>query len=248
MKALIRLSVMTLLPLTPLAAHGFGYMAAPPAAEGAPAAGAETPSTALSGKVVETANMGGYTYICLEKDGKKTWAAIPETSVTVGREISLKPGMEMKNFESKGLKRTFESIYFSEGFAVKAADTTGKSSAGSKGSVVSPTEKISVEKASGPNAYTVAEIHHQKGKLDGKKVVVRGKVTKVASGIMDRNWVHLQDGSGDAKKGTHDLTVTSQDLAAVGDVVTAAGTLRKNKDFGGGYQYEVIMEEGSLKH
>ncbi|AJE02110.1 hypothetical protein [Geobacter pickeringii] len=247
MKALIRLLVVTLVPLTPLAAQGFGHMADPSAAEGAPAAGAEVPSTPLSGKVVETANMGGYTYICLEKDGKKVWAAIPEAPVAVGREISLKPGMEMKNFESKGLKRTFESIYFSEGVAVKPADTTGKSSAGSKANVVSPTEKISVEKASGPNAYTVAEIHQQKGKLDGKKAVVRGKVTKVAAGIMDRNWVHLQDGSGDTKKGTHDLTVTSQDLPAVGDVVTASGTLRKNKDFGGGYKYEVIMEEGSIK-
>ena len=247
MKALLRLFVFALLPLTPLAARGFSHMAAPSAGGGA-AAGTGVQFTPLSGKVVETANMGGYTYICLEKDGKKRWAAIPETPVEVGREISLKPGMEMKNFQSKGLKRTFESIYFSEGVAAKAAATTGKPSPGSKGSVVVPAEKISVAKATGPNAYTVAEIHRLREKLDGKKVVVRGKVTKVSAEIMDRNWIHLQDGSGEVKKGTHDLTVTSHDLPAVGDVVTVSGTLRKDRNFGGGYKYEVIVEEGSVKH
>ncbi len=69
----------------------------------------------LSGKVVEAMNSGGYTYVSLEKNGKKTWVAIPETSVKVGQEITCKPGMEMKNFTSKTLKRSFESIIFSSG-------------------------------------------------------------------------------------------------------------------------------------
>lgn len=244
MKTIISLLALALFSLAPLSAHAYGNMS--PAAGGAAAPAMQ--GMPLAGKVVETMASGGYTYICLEKDGKKTWAAIPETPVEVGRELSLSPGMEMKNFESKALKRTFESIYFSNGLAAKAVDTTGKSSAGSKASVVAPTEKIAVEKATGANAYTVAEIHQQKAKLDGKTVVVKGKVTKVAAGIMGKNWVHLQDGSGDAGKGTHDLTMTTQDLPAAGDVVTATGTIRKNKDFGGGYKYEVIIEDGTLKH
>jgi len=69
----------------------------------------------LSGKVVETMNSGGYTYVSLEKDGKKTWVAIPQTAVKVGQELTCQPGMEMKNFTSKTLKRTFESIIFSGG-------------------------------------------------------------------------------------------------------------------------------------
>ncbi|RNC68147.1 MAG: DNA-binding protein [Desulfuromonadales bacterium] len=224
----------------PVYALAFGNM---------PAGGGTPPgSVPLAGKVVETHSSGGYTYICLEKDGKQVWAAIPESPVERGREISLKPGMEMKNFASKGLNRTFESIYFSEGLAVQTASTEGKSSHGSQGGVVTPSEKIAVAKAAGPNAYTVTEIHQQKGKLDGKTVAVRGKVTKVSSGIMGKNWIHLQDGSGDAKKGTHDLTVTSQDLPATGDVVTASGTVRKDKDFGGGYKYSVVIEDGAIKH
>jgi len=76
---------------------------------------------------------------------------------------------------------------------------------------------------------------------------VRGKVAKVSAGIMGKNWIHLQDGSGNQKKGTHNLVVTSQDLPAVGDVVTMGGTFYKDKDFGSGYRYDVIVEEAVIK-
>ena len=69
----------------------------------------------LSGKVVETANAGGYTYLCLEKDGKKTWVAVPTMEVKVGDELALAPGMVMSNFVSKSLDRTFDKIVFSSG-------------------------------------------------------------------------------------------------------------------------------------
>lgn len=69
----------------------------------------------VSGKVVETMNSGGYTYVCLENGGKKTWVALPQTKVSVGQQLSCQPGMVMNNFTSKTLKRTFESIVFSSG-------------------------------------------------------------------------------------------------------------------------------------
>ena len=39
-------------------------------------AGASLNSSSRSGTVVETMNSGGYTYVSLEKDGKKTWVAL----------------------------------------------------------------------------------------------------------------------------------------------------------------------------
>jgi hypothetical protein len=103
-----------------------------------------------------------------------------------------------------------------------------------------------VGKAEGPDAYTVAEIYAGKSKLNKKTVKVRGKVVKVSSGIMGKNWVHLQDGSGDPAKGTHNLVMTTQDLPNKGDVVTMSGTLYEDKDFGAGYKYAVIVEEASI--
>ena len=74
-----------------------------------------------------------------------------------------------------------------------------------------------------------------------------GKVVKYNAGIMGKNWIHLRDGSGDASKDTNDILVTTQAQAKVGDVVTASGIVRTNKDFGAGYTYKVLIEDAALK-
>jgi len=71
-----------------------------------------------SGTVVESFDSGGYTYICLEKDGQKSWAAVPPVEVKVGADVSVRPGMEMPQFTSKTLDRTFENIIFSPGIQI----------------------------------------------------------------------------------------------------------------------------------
>ena len=75
----------------------------------------------LTGKVVETMNSGGYTYVNLEKDGKRTWVAMPTLKVEVGQELKLLPGMEMGKFTSNTLNRTFDSIIFTSGVATDNA-------------------------------------------------------------------------------------------------------------------------------
>ena len=115
------------------------------------------------------------------------------------------------------------------------------------GKGAAPSDPVKVDKATGPGAYTVGEIYAKGAALDKKTVTVRGKVVKVSAGIMNRNWIHLRDGSGDQAKGTHNLVVTSQDSPNVGDVVTASGVLAKDRDFGSGYRYVVILEQASIK-
>jgi hypothetical protein len=200
---------------------------------------------ALSGKVTETMNSGGYTYVKLENSGKEMWVAVPNMAVKIGETMSFAPGMEMRNFESKSLNRTFETIIFSAGPA--GGSSAADQSAQKAKATAAPAEEIKVEKASAPNAYTVAELHEKSAELDKKPVALRGKVVKVSPAIMGKNWIHIQDGSGSASGGTNDLLVTSQDLPAVGDVVTAKGTLYKDKDFGSGYKYGVIIEEAGIE-
>ena len=104
------------------------------------------------------------------------------------------------------------------------------------------------EKSSAEKIYKVSELYKSRATLDKQKVTVKGKVVKVASGIMNKNWIHLQDGSGTPAKKDNDLTVTTaQDLPAVGKIVTVTGTLSKGKDFGSGYYYEVIVEDSTIK-
>ncbi len=91
---------------------------------------------------------------------------------------------------------------------------------------------------------TVAALYQEKAQLNGKHVQVHGKVVKVNNGIMHRNFLHLQDGTGG--QGTNQLTITSQDTANVGDEVVVTGTLAVDRDFGAGYTYPVILEKAAI--
>jgi hypothetical protein len=209
-----------------------------------PHGGAMKPAS-FSGKVVETMNSSGYTYINLEKDDKQAWVAVPEMEVEVGQEISLYPRAAMKNHQSKTLNRTFETIIFSPGPVEESGPLAGTDPHGGKKDFTSEV-KEKIEKASGTNGYTVAELYDKKSSLDKKSVVVRAKVVKVSPDIMQKNWIHIQDGSGDPGRGSHDIIALSTDLPSVGDVVTVSGTLVNDKDIGGGYRFDVIIEEAKI--
>jgi hypothetical protein len=94
---------------------------------------------------------------------------------------------------------------------------------------------------------SVVDIWANRKALAGKAVTVRGKVVKFNGGIMGRNWIHIQDGTGKPDAGTHDLTLTTDAPAKVGDVITATGTVAVDKDFTAGYKYAVIVEGARLK-
>jgi len=210
----------------------------------------QTPTEPHTGKVLRTISGGGYTYVELKKKGgEKVWLAVTAAELPIGSQQTFNPGMVMNNFESKTLKRTFDKIIFTElaqtGKATAAKKEVSGKSPGSK-ITVSPDTKVSVKKASGKNAYTIAELYKNKAKLNKKKIVVRGKVVKVSSNIMNKNWVHLRDGSGSHATGDFNLVVTSKSIPAEGEVVLVNGTLYQNKDFGGGYKYDVIVENAEF--
>jgi hypothetical protein len=121
-------------------------------------------------------------------------------------------------------------------------------SQGSGGSMgaIAPFSDISVEKADGENSFTVGDLFEKANELNGTTVRVRGKVVKYNANIMGRNWIHLQDGTGDPMQNTHDLVVTTTSEVGSPEVITIEGTLTADKDFGAGYKYEVIVENGTI--
>ena len=109
-----------------------------------------------------------------------------------------------------------------------------------------PTEAVDlsgIAKADG--GKTIAEVFAEKDQLAGQPVVFRGKVVKTNPNIMGKNWLHVRDGSG--AEGTNDLTVTTAGTVPnVGDTVVVKGTVALNKDFGMGYQYDIIVEDAEV--
>jgi len=103
---------------------------------------------------------------------------------------------------------------------------------------------ISFNASAQANLKTVAVLNKDKTALAGKTVSAQGKVVKVNNGIMGRNFVHVQDGTGDASN--NNLIVTSKDTANVGDSVSVTGVVVMDRDFGGGYSYPLLIEDAKI--
>lgn len=225
-------------------------------AQAAPAATAAS----LKGKVLERLDAPPYSYLRLETSQGEAWAAVPKTEVEKGNEVTISGALPMTNFESKSLKRKFDTVYFGTLAGPEAAappvamDAPGQMpptpagvAAQHAAAAAGPQDvgDVRVAKATGADARTVAEVYAQRTALKEKTVTLRGKVVKFNEGIMGRNWVHVRDGSGTAGK-DNDLTITTNDRTAVGEVILVKGTVRVDKDFGAGYAYPVIVEDAKL--
>jgi hypothetical protein len=192
--------------------------------------------------VKEVIHAAGYTYLNVTEKRKSTWIAIPGMDISKGEKISYSGGMEMTDFHSRELNRTFPSILFLEGIETssKKKEVAEKMPDGKMGEVKKEKASVTIKQPEG--ALSISKIFETQNELSGKTVKVRGFITKINSAIMGRNWVHIQDGTD--YNGNFDLTVTTGTLLQVSDTVTFQGRLSTKKDFGYGYSYDVIMEDG----
>jgi hypothetical protein len=200
-----------------------------------------------SGRVIETMNAGSYTYVQVDTGEEKIWAAAPLLQVQVGDVVTLPAGLPMRNYRSETLDRSFDVVYFVGGIQVEdrgegaAKLPEGHPRDGDRADPV-PTDFSGILRPDG--GKTVEELFQEKESLAGQEVVVRGRVVKFLSEIMDRNWIHLQDGTGST--GSNDLTVTTRASAKIGDTVLVRGKLTVDRDFGFGYQYDVMIEDAKV--
>ena len=194
-------------------------------------------------KVLEVQHAGNYTYLYVKGKGPKHWIAVPTVTANPGETYSYQGGLMMTDFYSRELDRTFDEVLFVESL------NPGQEQAAAESEEFSHHGRISVEKAevnveSSAGAIKIAELYADPESYKGKKVRVTGEVSKFNAEIMDRNWVHIQDGS--EHEGQFDLTATSSEYFEQGSVVTLEGTLAVDKDFGYGYRYEILLEDAVI--
>ena len=231
-----------------LAAIFMGHppIAAEPTLQQKPAAIELIPS-GFTGKVVKTIEASRYTYVQVDTGREKIWAATPDFRGKVGDVVTIpSQGLPMKDFHSNTLDRNFELVYFVATIvAAGHGKGVGKQPLIPGHPPIAEKEHLSqvkVEKAK--NGKTVAEVYAASESLAGKEVLVRGRVVKFFPKIMGKNWLHLQDGSG--SEGTNDLTVTTNTMAKVGDIVLVSGVVSVNRDFGHGYRFAVMLEDAAV--
>ncbi len=203
---------------------------------------------AQTGTVAEAVAAGGYVYIKLE--GQDTWLAANAFEVSVGDKVQYGDAMEMNNFHSKALDRTFDSIFFvSQAGLVTDGGNTGQAEGmtGHGGDLKPyPKSASALPPAAGEieplqAGKTIATVFEQSADLKEKTISLRAKVIKVNQKIMGKNWITLMDGTG--AEPDHKLLVTSQEIVAPGAVVVATGVVKTDVDLGYGYEYKVLLEE-----
>lgn len=211
-------------------------------------------NSAATGTVLSTLNASGYTYVQVDTGSEQIWMAGPSTTLVSGGKINVNTSVPMRNFHSKSLKRDFPVLYFVDGFSGSAVQGAASAPSGSvtdwsfdnkphsgaqvaaaaNGAADKPIEKVA-------GGYTTAEIVANKKELSGKLVKVRGKVTKFTGGIMRKNWIHLEDGSGGG-----DLIAITKQVVSAGQTIVIEGNVALDRDFGYGYFYELLIEDAKV--
>lgn len=198
---------------------------------------------AHSVEVQEVIHGNSYTYLNVKEGGASFWLALGKCEMEVGETFSYGRGLEMKDFTSKELERTFDTIYFVSSISKDAPVAAKGHPEVAQQKPETELSQISVEPAEG--GITIDELFTNRESYANKTVRIKGQVTKVNLAIMGTNWIHLQDGTGGEVP--HDLVITTDDEIVSGQIVTFEGTITLNKDFGAGYAYEIIMEKATAK-
>jgi hypothetical protein len=196
-------------------------------------------------EVTEVIQATNYTYLKVNENMAERWVAVTKQEINVGDVFYYDGALQMNNFKSKDLDRTFDEIYFVTQISKTpiVREKMGSGMPAHSGKI--ETQKLSsitLEKSA--NEITLASIFEKRDEFAAKEFEIRGIVVKVNKQVMGKNWIHIQDGTD--FNSDFDLTITTQDLAEMGDEVTFKGKISVNKDFGSGYRYDVIMEDAVL--
>jgi hypothetical protein len=211
--------------------------------------------TTATGTVVETMNASSYTYVRVDTGSGEVWAAASQFEVAIGDRVVVPLDTPMENFHSPALNREFPVIYFvsaitredaappaAPGGMPRLMSSRAQETAPASGAASAPAEPIALP----AGGTSIAEVWANRMALAGKQVTLSGKVVKFTAGVLGRNWLHLQDGTGASGEGTNDITVTTTADAKVGDVVVATGIVAVDEDFGSGYAYKVMVKDARL--
>jgi hypothetical protein len=194
--------------------------------------------------VKEVLQVSGYTYLRVEENQSELWLATPPVNAKKGERLYYEGGFVMKNFKSKELNRSFETILFLEGISAEPIEQGNSNAMISPGAATLKDGKKDIKISPADGGITIAELYSNRDTYSGKTVKIKGEVTKFSPEIMETNWIHIQDGT--ESDGFFDLTITSKEIVKAGDVVIFEGKVILDKDLGYGYFFEVLIEDARI--
>lgn len=187
------------------------------------------------GIVTQALHGGGYVYLEVDKKGQKIWVAYTDTPVEVGAEVRFIEDLVAENFQSQALNRFFERLIFTSSLEYRTQIPDSKHLAFIREVVAQSPYQVK-------GTISVLEAVKNRQKYANKSVKIRAKVVKISPNILGRDWVHLQDGTGEGEV-ARIVFVGKAEGIEVGEVVSASGKASLDKDFGSGYVYPIVIEE-----
>lgn len=184
-----------------------------------------------------------YTYLEVKEGKESFWIAVPTMTAAKSDKLYFSQSMEMVDFYSRDLDKTFERVLFVDNIS-KSPIPAPMPAMGSQqqphtGNPTTERKEVKLQPQEG--VVSIKELFDNKAIYANKVIKVAGEVTKFNTGILGTNWAHIQDGT---SSGDHfDLTVTTDDIVPLGDVVVFEGTIVLDKDLGSGYYFNILMEK-----
>lgn len=189
-----------------------------------------------------------YVYLKVEEAGKTFWIATRKKEVDTGDIYFYRGGLLKTMFESKDYNKMFDTIYLVSNLVssdhskhLSPNDVSTKNPPAVtvvKEDIPTHTDKNVVHNGT----IKISDLVKDPKKHEGHTIQISGKCVKVNPNIMDRNWIHVQDGTQD----DYDLVVTSNSYIPEGKEFTMRAVVSLNRDFGAGYTYDLILENGIL--
>jgi len=190
-----------------------------------------------------------YVYLNVNEGDEQFWIAIRKQDINVGEVYFYKGGLLKTNYKSSEYNRVFEKIYLVKKLvASDHGNNLGKMSSADleekpeNTTIEDNSKQADQEKIEVKGSIKIAELVDNYKKYEGKTIQLSGKCVKINPNIMGMNWIHLQDGS----KDDFDLVITSNTFVKEGSIITMSATVTLNKDFGAGYTYDLILENGKI--
>ncbi len=197
-----------------------------------------------------------YTILELEANGEPTWLAASRLDVQVGDRVAYADAVEVPNFRSETLGRTFERMLLA--MYVFKIDGTGRvvpaNPHASPTSVAAPVSDAAASlgetrpRAKPPargSICAVADVISHAASLAGQDLTLRGLVVSAthdvrpAPGQPPLNWYRLQDQGGSRGE---TLAVCGSVMLQRGETVVIQGRLAVNKRFDAHVHYPAIVE------
>jgi hypothetical protein len=194
------------------------------------------------GTVKEVLQTTKYTYLLVDEGKTEKWLALSKMEAQKGDVYFYNDGYEMDAFVSKELGRTFESVFFLDKIGKSAKEILEGRVLSGDTPVKAEVRKYELNIPQAEGGIRIAGLFENKQEYQGKRVKIKAQVVHFNSSIMNRNWIHLQDGT--EFSGKYDLTATSESLTvSVGKIITLEGIVELDQDFGAGYFYEILLTD-----